>query len=352
VEAAGNGEISHRAIQRDLVVVGASAGGVDALQELVHGLPPEFPAALLIVLHVPSTGTSVLPQILGRRGPLAAAFARDGDVPARGAIYVAPADHHLLVRDGRIRLTQGPRENGHRPAIDPLFRSAAREAGPRCIGVVLSGLLDDGAPGLRFIHDHGGATVVQDPDDAQFPSMPQAALALTRADRVVPAAAMGAALCELIDEPLAADAGEAVRETDGRSVDGTDRQDRVEIDDPSLVRDLLEGPPSALTCPECGGTLWEQDDRRGVRFACHVGHTYTLATLLEEQGRELEGTLWAAVRSLEERADVHWRFARRTTGPRADVYQERAKDAERQARSLRGILAAAGRLTVPVTDES
>lgn len=323
--------------QRDLVVIGASAGGVDALQELVRHVPPEFPAAILVVLHVPSTGTSVLPQILARHGSLPAMFARDGDEVVRGQIYVAPADHHLLIQDGRIHLSQGPRENGHRPAIDPLFRSAARAAGPRCIGVVMSGLLDDGATGLRFIKAHGGAAVVHDPGDAHFPSMPKAALALTKADRVVPAKAIGHALCELVDEKLTG--GAADPELDG--------EDRVEIAETAR---LLGGPPTALTCPECGGALWEQDNGATVRFACQVGHAYTLASLMEEQGRELETTLWSAVRSLEERADVHRRLARRAQGARTAIYVDRAADAEEHARSLRQILAVAGRLAAPATE--
>jgi two-component system chemotaxis response regulator CheB len=187
----------HQALERDLIVIGASAGGVDALQELVKGLPPELPAAVLVVLHVPPSGTSVLPQILARRGRLPAGFATDGEELARGRIYVAPANHHMLVDDGHIHLSKGPPESGHRPAIDPLFRSAARAAGPRCIGVVMSGLLDDGASGLHMIRDYGGVTVVQDPGDASYPSMPNAALALTHADRIVAATAMGRALYEL-----------------------------------------------------------------------------------------------------------------------------------------------------------
>jgi two-component system, chemotaxis family, protein-glutamate methylesterase/glutaminase len=353
VEAAVDRHARHVAIQRDLVVIGASAGGVESLRELVAGLPSEFPAALLIVLHVPSTGTSVLPQILSRRAPLPAKFACDEETLERGQIYVAPADHHMLIHDGRIRLTQGPRENGHRPAIDPLFRSAARAAGARCIGVVMSGLLDDGATGLRFIHDHGGVAVVQDPEDAQFPSMPRAALALTDTRYVVPAAAMGETLCTFVDEALAPEALERPAFSGALPLDeDIDDLDRVELSDPSETRALLAGPPSALTCPECGGSLWEQDNGRAVRFACHVGHAYTLATLLEEQGRQLEGALWSAVRSLEERADVHRRLARRTAGPRSATYVDRAKDAEAHARSLRDVLAVAGRLAAPVPEDA
>jgi two-component system chemotaxis response regulator CheB len=326
---------------------------VDSLQELVAGLPPEFPAAVLVVLHVPATGTSVLPQILSRRGPLPAVFAHDGDELHRGRIYVAPADHHMLVHDGAIRLTQGPRENGHRPAIDPLFRSAARAAGPRCIGVVMSGLLDDGATGLRLIHDLGGAAVVQDPEDALFPSMPRAAIELTTPDRVVSAAAMGTALFELIDEPLSTEPAQAVADPSvlvepGDSAAG---RDRVEIDDPRATAELLEGSPIALTCPECGGALWEQEEGRTIRYACHVGHAYTLSSLVDEQGRALETTLWSAVRSLEERADIHRRLARRINGSRTAVYESRAREAEEHARALRQALDAAGRLAAPTPEE-
>jgi two-component system, chemotaxis family, protein-glutamate methylesterase/glutaminase len=346
VEAAINGHHDSGGRQRDLVVIGASAGGVDALQELVRKLPPEFPASVLVVLHVAATGTSVLPQILGRKGALPAVFATDGADLERGRIYVAPADHHMLVHEGRIRLTQGPRENGHRPAIDPLFRSAARYADGRCIGVVMSGLLDDGASGLRVIKANGGATVVQDPEDALFPNMPRAAMATASIDRVVPAAGIADALCSLIEEPVAhvSEIEDEVPLTD-RTIEGGDR---VEIEDPVLTAQLLEGPPSGLTCPECGGALWEQEAGSALRFACHVGHAYSVASLLEEQGRSLESTLWSAVRALEERADMHRRLARRTSAPtRRGDYANRAGEAEQHARALREMLGAAGRVATP-----
>jgi two-component system chemotaxis response regulator CheB len=318
---------------------------------MARNLPPEFPAAVLVVLHVPSTGTSVLPQILARHGALPAVFARDGDELERGQIYVAPADHHLLVHDRRIHLSQGPRENGHRPAIDPLFRSAARAAGRGCIGVVLSGLLDDGATGLRFIKDNGGTAVVQDPKDALFPSMPNAALALTDVDRVVSAKDMSRALCELVDQGLAYDPLQREPAVATAAADrDVDAEDRVEVADPAATAKLLAGPPSGLTCPECGGALWEEENGATVRFACHVGHAFTLASLTEEQGRDLEMTLWSAVRSLEERADVHRRLARQTRGARTTVYETRAADAEQHARSLRQILAVAGRLAAPPSE--
>jgi two-component system, chemotaxis family, protein-glutamate methylesterase/glutaminase len=354
---AGNGQIYRSKQQRDLVVIGASAGGVDALQTLVQDLPAEFPAAILVVLHVASTGTSVLPQILSRQGPLPAVFARDRDELRRGQILVAPADHHMLIHDGRIRLTRGPRENGHRPAVDPLFRSAGRAAGERTIGVVLSGLLDDGASGLRFIKTSGGAAVVQDPDDALFPSMPKAAMALTHVDRIVPMSSMAGVLCALIEESVGVEAKvEEVRVTASAAVvpadRGTEGADRVELEDPTETAALLHGPPTGLTCPECGGALWEQIDGPNLRFACHVGHAYSVASLVEEQGRSLETTLWSAVRALEERADMHRRLARRAGGSRRELYETRAADAEAHAIELRKLLAGSGRLAVPAPEPS
>jgi two-component system chemotaxis response regulator CheB len=318
-----------------LIVIGASAGGVEALQELVKNLPPEFPAAVLVVLHVASAATSVLPQILARKGPLPAAFAEDGDELRPGQIYVAPSDHHMLVADGRIRLTRGPRENGHRPAIDPLFRSAARWAGGRCIGVILSGLLDDGAQGLRFIKASGGGAVVQDPGDAHYPNMPEAALGLTTVDHVAPADQMAQALCALIEDPVP-------------RMPAHNRAALLIADEERPV----EGPPSGLTCPECGGALWEQDEGPNVRYACHVGHAYSVESLLEEQGRSLETTLWSAVRALEERAEMHRRLAQRASGAPSRRYEDLANEAGQHAADLRRILAASGRLAVPASEPS
>jgi two-component system chemotaxis response regulator CheB len=338
----GNGAPAEPTLQRDLVVIGGSAGSLDGLQEVVSKLPPEFPAVVLVVLHVAATGTSVLPQILSRHGVLPATFAEDGATLERGQIYVAPPDHHLLVHDGRVSLSQGPRENGHRPAVDPLFRSAARAAGPRVIGVVMSGLLDDGAAGLRFIKDSGGIALVQDPHDAPFPSMPKAALDATSVDVVAPAAELADAICALVDDPKPA---HELAHVESHS------PDRVEITDPSETGRLVGGPPTSLTCPECGGTLWEIDEDGQLRYVCHVGHAYSMASLSEEQGRGLENTLWSAVRSLEERADMHRRVGRRTREARAIRHEERAQEAEEHARTLRAILGSGGRLSTPATDD-
>ncbi len=294
---------SERVVQRDLIVVGASAGGVQALQELVAGLPPELPASVLVVLHLMSTGTSVLDGILDRAGQLPVTRAADGEPLERGHVYVAPPDRHLLVRGNRIHLSNGPRENGHRPAVDPLFRSAARAYGSRTIGVVLSGNLDDGTDGLRLIKERGGATVCQDPADAAYADMPRSAIEFVEPDRVVPVGRMGRALCEFLDMALDRTAEAAVADPRHQPAD----QIEVEVDPfPS------NGAASLLTCPDCGGVLMESEESGVVRFACQVGHAYSPESLVEQQGDALESALWQALRTLEERADLLRRMAKRS----------------------------------------
>jgi two-component system chemotaxis response regulator CheB len=295
---------TERVVQRDLIVVGASAGGVQTLQRLVADLPPELPASVLIVLHLMSSGTSVLDSILERAGDLPVSRAVDGEPLERGHAYVAPPDRHLLVRGDRIHLSNGPRENGHRPAVDPLFRSAARAYGPRVVGVVLSGTLDDGTDGLRLIKERGGATVCQDPDDAAYADMPRNAIEFVHPDRVVPLAQLADTLCELVDAPLDT--------ADGSGVADPARQpaDQVEVEfDPKPSN----GDASLLTCPDCGGVLMENEEGGVVRFACQVGHAYSPESLVEQQGDALESALWQALRTLEERADLLNRMAKRSS---------------------------------------
>jgi two-component system chemotaxis response regulator CheB len=317
-------------VQRDVIVVGASAGGVQALQGLVAQLSPELPAAVVVVLHLMSAGTSVLHDILDRAGPLPATQARDGEELERGHVYVAPPDYHTLLRGSVIHLSPGPRENGHRPAIDPLFRSAARAYGSRVIGVVLSGTLDDGTDGLRLIKQRGGATVVQDPDDAAYSDMPESAIRYVGPDRIVPLAEMGAILFELIDAPLdpPPEKGEDP---------GSQPIDLVEVE---FGREPIEGDATLLTCPDCGGVMLERSEGGVIRFACQVGHAYSPESLDEEQGEALESALWTAIRTLEERADLLRRMARRadrfgsgTTGERLTRKAEVAVDHANEIRS-------------------
>jgi two-component system chemotaxis response regulator CheB len=316
------------ATQRDVVVIGASAGGVEALETLVAGLPPELGASVFVVLHVMSGGKSVLADILARRCELAVAVAENGERIERGRVYVAPPDHHMLIDDRHVRLSRGPRENGHRPAVDPLFRSAARAFGRRVIGVVLSGALDDGTIGLRAIADAGGIGLVQDPAGALYPSMPASALEHTPQARAVPLERLADTICAVIEETLEDDpSGNSIKSPPMAEPDRSD-------DDPRT------GVLTGLTCPECGGALWEHDEHGVQRFKCHVGHAYSSETLEASQSESLEGALWAGLRSLQERADLFNRLARRGRG--RERMREKAKIAERHARVLRTVVTSFG----------
>jgi two-component system chemotaxis response regulator CheB len=315
---------------RDVVVVGASAGGVEALIRLVPALPPEFPAALFVVLHLSSTGISVLPDILDRRGSLPATVPRDGEQIDRGHVYVAPPDRHLILGGSRVQLSAGPRENGHRPAIDPLFRSAARTYGPRVIAVVLSGTLDDGAAGARLVKERGGAVLVQSPEDALYPAMPQHAAAVTDVDGILPAAEIAARIAELVEEPL-----------DSHWEAGAEARDSAEQAAVAAASGATNGEPAELSCPECGGPLWEKGEGQFVHFACRVGHVYSPESLIAEQGTSLERALWSATRGLYERADLYRRLARRAEGKGALVerFERRASAAEEHAKAVSDALA-------------
>jgi two-component system, chemotaxis family, protein-glutamate methylesterase/glutaminase len=319
----------------DLIVVGASAGGVEALIELVAGLPPDLPAAVCVVLHVPAAGTSLLPQILSRAGRLPTAHARDGDLLRHGHVYVAPPDSHLVVEPARLRLVAGPRENGHRPSVDVLFRTAAQAYGSRVVGVVLSGTLDDGTAGLLAIKRRGGLAVVQQPADARYPGMPQSALEHVVVDYALPIVEVGATLARLVAEP--------VQERVGRPSKELDQEIRAaELDLARLNQADFPGDPSVFTCPECHGSLWELHDGELLRFRCRVGHAYTAESLLAGQSSALEAALWAALRALEEKASLSLRLAERATergyGLAAERFEEQEHDARQRAAVIREAL--------------
>jgi two-component system chemotaxis response regulator CheB len=289
----------------DIVVVGASAGGVEALVALVRDLPPDLPAALFVVLHVPPYGESHLPAILTHHGPLPAAHATHGAAITPGRIYVAPPDHHLLVRDGHVELTHGPRENASRPAVDALFRTAARAYGPRVVGVVLSGALGDGSAGLMAIAARGGVTVVQDPAEALFEGMPRTALRYVRVDHVLPVRQIPALVGRLAREPAAekgvptmSDMEETMPHLVHRDLTAQERNER-------------SGETTVYTCPECGGTLWQVEHQGLAQFNCHVGHAYAPEALLGQMSEEVEAALWRCVRLLVEKATLTRQLAGR-----------------------------------------
>jgi two-component system chemotaxis response regulator CheB len=282
---------------RSIIVVGASAGGVDALTTLARRLPPGFPASVFVVIHFPPGGRSVLPDILSRSGPLQATHAEDGAAFRPGHMYVAPPDFHLeLAPGGRMRLTRAARENHNRPAVDPLFRSAARHYGPRVIGVVLTGGMNDGTAGLMAIRGAGGLAVAQDPEDALVAAMPQSAAEVAGVDCVVPAAGLAALLVDLVGHSETPSRGEPVMDPMEHMPDVVD-QDMKEQE-----RNERRGEVSVFTCPECGGALWQVDESGVIRFRCHVGHGYNGEVLLAEQSEALEAALWTAARIFREKS--------------------------------------------------
>jgi two-component system chemotaxis response regulator CheB len=279
-----------------IVVLGASAGGVRALEDVVAGLPPDFPAALLVVLHVAPTKRSLLAAILSRAGPLPAYDAADGEPLAGGRIYVPRPDYHLMVADDRVRVVRGPKENHYRPSIDVLFRSAAYHYGSRAIGIVLSGMLSDGSSGLYALKRVGGIAIVQDPDEAVASAMPLSALRRVDIDYALPAREMGALLTGLIAAPPPREPIDAAHY----------RIDlKVELDiaaaDSAFERGIMEyGEPSVYTCPECHGVLFRIREGKLDRFRCHTGHGFSAQALADDLATRSEAVLWQAVKTLQE----------------------------------------------------
>lgn len=324
-------------VQRDVVVIGASAGGVEALRQLVRVLPGNFPAAILVVMHLAPGGTSALPQILGRAGELPAVAATHGRPLSAGVVHVAPPDRHLLIEDGVLFLSHGPTESGHRPAVNATFRSAAIAAGPAAVGVVLSGALDDGALGLRAIVDRGGAALVQDPDEALYPGMPESALARTPTEHVYPVEVLGKVLDKLVRAPVPAAAvappSPALLLEDRIARDGV-RLDAVVPDDVT--------PPSGHSCPDCGGSLVEVGGRDG-HYRCRIGHGWSAEALLGAHDLEFERALWTALRSLDEKTALARRM-QENAGDRIGLlgrrYENTVRECVAAAETLRRFLLA------------
>ena len=315
---------------KDIVVVGGSAGSGAVLRQLVADLPADFPASLFIATHVPSGSADYFAEALSRIAPFPIGPAVDGQPIERGRGYVAVSDRHLMIIDGTVRLGDGPRENMTRPAIDPLFRSAALSYGPRAVGVVLSGMLNDGASGLRAIKECGGTAIIQHPLDAEADQMPLAALENVHADHVAPAAQLGRTISAIVQD----EAGEEVTCPDTLQLEvriaGGDR----------LGSEALRGlaDPSALSCPDCHGVLSEVRDQHPLRFRCQTGHAYT-AEVLASRAEEVGEAMRIALRVMEERVTLVTRMARdaRQTGRDAvaELYESRAEEYTHYATVLR-----------------
>lgn len=305
---------------RDIVVVGASAGGVDALGVLASRLPPDLPAAVFVVLHTAAGFPSMLPELLSRHGRLRAAHPLHGEEIVRGRIYVAPPDNHLLLRPGYVHVVRGPKENGHRPSVDALFRSASAAYGQRVIGVVLTGHLDCGTAGLLSVKARGGVAIVQDPADAAIPSMPRSAVEHVAVDHVVPLAEIPGLIERLVGEPV----------TGERPARQPVSLGELEGDEP--------GMPVEIVCPQCQGALTLGELGGFQVFRCHVGHAFSLEGLAREQSEEVERALWAAVRSLEESASINRRARARATGDLQRRLAEKEDAQIQQADLIRGML--------------
>lgn len=318
----------------DLVVIGASAGGLEGLSAIVRDLTPSTKVALLVVMHTNAAGTTYLPQILGRISRAPVAMAKHGDKLRPGCVFIAPPDFHLLVTRRGLALSKGPRENGFRPAIDPLFRTAAQVYKHRVIGVILSGALDDGTYGMQMIKQLGGTTVVQDPAEAPIPSMPLSVLATVPVDHVVKAAAIPG----LIGKTVLAEPGSEAVMTAKNALEPQDPRRTTDVDD------MTErfGPPSGLTCPDCGGALWELAEQGLARYRCHVGHQYSPDALEMSHHTKVEAALWTAIRVLEEHADMKLRMADRAGDAGLNEVRKGfvrgAQDSHRHAEAVRQLL--------------
>ena len=288
-------------LNHDIIVIGSSAGGIKALSTIITNLPRELRAAVFIVQHIAPNSPSFLPKIFADVGSLPAIHPADGQNIENGKIYIAPPDYHLLLDDGHMRVVRGPQENRFRPSIDALFRSAARSYGPRVLGVVLTGYLDDGTVGLQAIKKRGGITIVQDPEQADYPAMPRSALQYATIDHCVRVEDIASLLLRLTNESAAEEQAPEVPKA--MEFESNIAQQLMN------TKEFLEsvekiGTRTTYTCPECSGSIWQIGDEEPLRFRCHVGHSFTAGPFLAEQTNYIENILWSAVRALEEKVTL------------------------------------------------
>jgi two-component system, chemotaxis family, protein-glutamate methylesterase/glutaminase len=319
---------------RNIIVIGTSAGGLEVLDQLVGQLRTDLPASIFIVQHMaPEISGDALLHTLSKHAAFGCKLASDGESFEKGRIYIAPPDYHLLVKESTLLVRKGARENRYRPAIDPLFRSAAVTHGPSVIGVVLTGMLDDGTAGLIAIKKCGGITVVQDPKEATYPEMPQSAMNNSKVDHCVLIAEMGGLLEKLTHEPP----GEK------KPIPADIRTEAViaerVLSDVAQVNGLGNQVP--YNCPNCGGVLWEMDNHGVERYRCHTGHSFTAAALLTIQSEKIEETLWISLRMFEERKNLLNNMAQRESRPKGrQSYNQRATETEVHIERIREMLLA------------
>lgn len=318
--------------KRDIVVIGASAGGVYVLKDLVKALPAEFPAAIFIVLHVSANEPSYVPDILNFVGKLSASHALDGEPIQPGHIYLAPPDHHMLLEANQLLVKRGPKENRFRPSIDALFRSAAYSFGPRVIGVVLTGMLDDGTSGMWSIKRLGGVSVVQQPQEAPYASMPESVLQHVAVDYTVPVSQMASLLARLVEEDV-----EERPSLSNQEENRMANEVKITQEDSSLEKNVFSfGKVSALTCPECHGVLVRIEEGSLIRYRCHTGHGFTAKSLLSGINQTVEDSVWNAIRALEEMVMLLEQAAKGLTDQ--EDYQDKIKRAQEQLALLRSLV--------------
>jgi two-component system chemotaxis response regulator CheB len=317
---------------KDIVVLGGSTGGLDAMRSIVGQLSKDFRGSLFVVLHTAADSPGVLGAILERAGALPAYTVRSQERIQPGAIYVPAPDHHLVLEPGLVCATRGPKENRFRPAVDPLFRSAAQVYGPRAIGVILTGGLDDGTAGLWAIKQLGGTAIVQDPEDALVTSMPKSALSHVRVDHCIPLQDIAPLLMRLTTETATEEGIRNVSESLQIEVN-------IAKEDRALEAGVLTlGEPSNYTCPECHGVLLQLKEENRIRFRCHTGHAYSAESLLAHVEEAIGDALWNAIRSLEEGVMLLRHFEKHLTAagqPLADEFRRRAEAAEQQGNLVR-----------------
>ncbi len=303
---------------------------------IADALPRDLSAAVFMVMHLAPEVKSNLPAIISRSSRFSALAPADRTRIEHGRIYVAPPDRHLTIEDGVVRVLRGPRENRHRPAIDPLFRTAARNYGNRVTAVILSGYLDDGAAGLRAVRALGGYAIVQQPDDATAGQMPESAINYAGADLVLPASEIGPQLVHRVNGCI----GGAMKKPGIRKSEASKAVEHSDM--PNLYAETPhdgDGVPSPFACPECGGVLWERKEGENVHFRCRVGHAYSISNLRQEQGEAIEAALWAAMRALEEKAALQTRISRSMTDARMNArLREQAQTDRDHAETIRRML--------------
>ena len=316
---------------KDIIVVGASAGGIEALRVLVAALPADLAGSLFIVVHTSPDAPGMLADIFNRSGKLRATYATDGERIEKGRIFVAPPNRHLLIEPNRVRVTRGPKENRFRPAVDPLFRSAAQTYGPRVVGVILTGYMDDGTAGLWTVKRLGGTTVVQDPTDALVPFMPRNAATHVKVDYCLPLEKIAPLLVRLTTEAAEGDY-QVPKEVE---IEGNIAKEQKALD----AGVLRLGEPSNYACPECHGVLLQMKEGTLFRFRCHTGHAYSLESLLADITEKMDDALWNSIRAFEEGELFMRHMAEHLddgeNSPSAESFLKRADEAKRRANLMR-----------------